>query len=463
MSQDRNRLVQERLKKEAALLKLRELQRVALNDKFRLFVPNPGFQADILEANERILLAIAGNQSGKTTIGAAWAGENALMRSVDKNRKPRFNRKTHSFIVSGQGMKTGIENTIIPKLKQVMGENDFKIKNNSNGSPSEILWSTGSVTKLLTQEQDDMVFEGATYDWGWIDEPVRRGIFVGLVRGLMAKRGPLLMTGTPIAEPWIYNELYLPGVTGKNKNVRVFEGTVYENKAISKESIEEFISSLTQDEIEVRLHGKFSALQGRVIKEFDHNRHIIKPFDIPFDWPIWLSIDPHRGKPHAVLWLAVGPDNKKYICNELFLPTTIRALAQKIININKEYPNVVDCLIDTSAQEDGWERISARSVMEDEGLYTSLAQKKNKKTSGILLINDEFKRDNLFVFNTCTRTIKELEMYTYKRNRDNIFIDEPRKEWDEMMDNLRYILTENPTHITGDGFYDTIPYYRNKK
>ena len=37
----------------------------------------------------------------------------------------------------------------------------------------------------------------------------------------------------------------------------------------------------------------------------------------PPHWPVWMHIDTHPRKPHHAVWLAVGPDQRKYVCGEL--------------------------------------------------------------------------------------------------------------------------------------------------
>lgn len=334
----------------------------------------------------------------------------------------------------------------MPKIKSVVGTYDIKrIKNNSNGTPTTIYWRNGSITHLMSAEQDDDKFEGTTIDFVWIDEPVRRNIYIGLKRGMLTTEGHLWMTCTPLDEPWIYEEIYVPWAEGRDSDIEVFEGTSDENDKISKEAKEEFRRRLTADEYDARWLGKFRHLSGRVFKEYSMDRHFIEPFVIPYHWPVWTAIDPHRNKPHAVVFIAISPDNLKYICNEIFLKCTVNELAAYILDIGSQY-RVVNRLIDTSAQEQGWGKLTCRQMLSQAGVKTKLAQKKNLKNSGILLINQLFKDDEMFVFNTCKRTHKEFMNQVYKKNKRDVQnpFEEPEKKWDDCTDGVRYILVENP-------------------
>lgn len=388
-------------------------------------------------------LATAGNQSGKTTVGA-WDHACLALGCHPFRKVPVPNT---GFIVTAKPHSEGIEKEILPKLLEVCGSRDIvEIKNNSRGIPYKIIWRTGSVSYLLSAEQDDMVFEGTTWHHGWCDEPFRREIYVALKRGLLVNDGPLSWTCTPLEEPWMYEEIYLRGITGEDPDIAIFEGSSDENKRISQKAKDDFFKTLSPDEIETRWHGKFRHLSGRVFKTYDPRKHRIPPFAIPPHWPVWISIDPHRNKPHAVLFLAVSPQGIKYVCNEIYTVCTINELAGYVLSIGSQY-NVVERLIDTSAQEDGWGRVSAREMLNAKGVATKLAQKRNLKSSGISLINQFFRDDQLYVFDTCIRTHRELTLQTYKRSRDHAQImEEPEKKFDDMTDDLRYILVERPDY-----------------
>lgn len=336
----------------------------------------------------------------------------------------------------------------MPKFQQVCGPNDIKkIKNNSAGTPSKIIWSNDSITHLMSTEQDDMVFEGTTIDYAWCDEPLRRSIFVALKRGLMAKSGLFWMTCTPLDEPWIYDELYMPGLSKTDPNIEIFEGATSENLTLTQKQIDDFKKILTSDEIEARFYGKFRHLSGRVFKEYSPEKNKVPSFDIPPHWPVWCAIDPHRNKQNAALWLAISPQGKKYICNELYHKCTIYELAEFVNDISSQY-NIVQTLIDTSAQEDGWNKVSAREMLVEKGIFTKLAQKKNQKDSGLVLINQLFNSGDLFVMEHCLRTHRELINQVYKKNKrdDQIVLEEPEKKWDDITDCLRYILVERPNY-----------------
>lgn len=428
--------------KEKLLKTLMEKKLVVETHRLGLFKPNPGFQTQFQLSKANVRLITAGNQSGKSTIGAV----ESAMYSLGEHPHKKIRTPNTGLIITGQGFKTGIDQVVFPKLSKIVGSKDIvHIKRSSQGIPVQITWRNGSITHLMSSEQDDDVFEGMTCDHVWIDEPVRRSIFVAVKRGMITTGGHLWLSCTPLDEPWMYEDIYIKGIEKTDPEIEVFEGSTDENVMISEYDKNEFKKILTKEEIDARWYGKFRHLSGRVFKSYAPEKHRISGFDIPYHWPVWISIDPHRGKPHAVIFIAISPQNKKYVCNEIFRECSIGSLAEEILDLASQY-NIYNHMIDTSAQEDGWNKMSARQILQEYGISTKLAQKKNKKNSGIMLINQLFEQEDLYIFDHCVRTHRELVNQTYKKQKqaDGSFSEEPQKKYDDQTDNMRYILIENP-------------------
>jgi hypothetical protein len=64
--------------------------------------------------------------------------------------------------------------------------------------------------------------------------------------------------------------------------------------------------------------GEWVFYGGRVYGTFDESVHIIKPFDIPRDWPIIRGIDFGHRDPFVTLWCAVGPEQELYFFKEYY-------------------------------------------------------------------------------------------------------------------------------------------------
>jgi hypothetical protein len=109
---------------------------------------------------------------------------------------------------------------------------------------------------------------------------------------------------------WVYDELYLPGKEGQNSSIFVVEIDIHENPYITKEAIEEYVSTLDEDERVSREKGQFVQLGGKVYKHFSIERHVI-PIVNPKElksWEWYRSMDHGFNNPTAWLWHAVAKD-----------------------------------------------------------------------------------------------------------------------------------------------------------
>lgn len=448
-----------RARKEALLLNLLHLKAEKDRTRLQRFAPNPGFQEAFFKSVAPIQGAFAGNQSGKTHCGAAKHAHFALgTYQYAKVRTPNV-----GVVVTAKPLKEGLEKDIVPKFLEVCGSRDFQIQNNPQGIPTKLNWRNGSVSYLMSAEQEDIVFEGTPFDHAWLDEPSRRSIFIGIKRGFLTTGGIIWMTCTLLEEPWIFDEIYLPGLEKRDPAIEIFEGSSDENIKISEKQRDEFRKRLTEDEIQTRWYGKPQHLSGRVFKGYKAEVHRVPSFDVPPHWPVWCAIDPHPNKPHAALFLAVSPQGFKYVVNEIYQKCPIYTFADYVNDVGSQY-NLVNILIDTSAQEDGWGKVSARAMLEEKGVRTKLAQKKNLKKSGIVLVNQLFQDNELFVMEHCVRTHRELVNQIYKKNKldPQKVLEEPEKKFDDMTDCLRYILVEAPDYAGIASIKEMGPVYERR-
>lgn len=434
----------DRTDKTILLTLLRDKARLEEEHKVDRFRPNR-IQKKFLESPAKIRALIAANKIGKTTVGVI-----DLLRFAFQGGKV-------CRVISGLGFEKGIRDVILSELKKwIPASRLIREKPNSQGITVKmyVRGDNGqeSVISFMSAEQDDLVFEGDIVDYVWIDEPVRQSIYIASLRGLIITNGRLIMTLTPLEEPWIYNEIYC----NPDPEIECFQGSLFdalvENGGhLTHEQINSFLSKLPEDEKPARVYGEFRHLVGRVYKAFDPKIHVIDPFRIPPDWPVWCSIDPHLRKPHAALWLAVSPEETWYICNEAYFKAGIEDFGKEVLEINRQY-NMANTLIDTSSETADWNRReTARTLLRKIGLDTKLARKNNLKEASRLIIMQALEGKDgtgvpkIYVFKNCKRTQFEFLNYVWDDHRapESQGIKEaPKKINDEMLDNLGYIVVE---------------------
>jgi len=277
--------------------------------KLLLYEPMP--KQDLFHkspANRRALFG--GNRVGKTVAGGMeflfhltgqypdWYPEEGRFKGSIKGR------------IIAKDFQKGVGEVVTPFLEEWLDDSIIarRIKN-PMGIPTKYQLKNGSVFDILTHEQSTEQFEGWRGHVAWFDEPPPRDKYVATLRGLVDYSGRHWLTLTPLTQPWIYDEVYT------NPDPQTFCVTIdiRENTYLSESAIKEFENSLTHEEKEARLHGKFMHLSGLIYKEFTTETHVIEPPVIKPHWSRYMAIDPHERTPTAVLWVAVDEKDNHFL------------------------------------------------------------------------------------------------------------------------------------------------------
>ena len=116
-----------------------------------------------------------------------------------------------------------------------------------------------------------------------------------ILRGLTDRNGPLFLTLTPtLGTSWIGPRWYDPWMeaTGgdemESNEVIFFFANTEDNPYLSKRGVESLKRQLvTEEQKQVRLHGRFIVLEGLVYPMFNRRIHVIPPVKVPDEWPKW--------------------------------------------------------------------------------------------------------------------------------------------------------------------------------
>ena len=296
--------------------------------------------------------------------------------------------------------------------------------------------------------------EGSDFDWCHIDEPIEEAHWKAVMRGLTDREGKAWFTCTLLEQPWINDfffgnpdnmkkELY-SDVTEDGRLLKwVMTGSIYDNPYLSKDAIEDFLNTLTEDERQCRIHGIPLHLAGLVYKQFDAARHVLtevpkgwsaydKP---PEDYTIHYAIDPHPRTPHAVLFIAVSPHGRAYVYDEIFDSCTTDVLAGKILN-RIRHRNVWTRIMDPSA----WiEDQRTKSVMADDlalyGLH-GIERAPKDLVRGIAEVQRVLALPDFIYVSPMCRTFRwEIGRYAWKDEK-GVPTNKPVDKDDHMMENF---------------------------
>lgn len=364
----------------------------------------------------------------------------------------------------------GVGEVIIPTIEEWLDESLIAPKGrkrNPQGIPIKYILKNGSVFDILTYEQTTDQFEGWKGHIAWFDEPPPRDKYIATLRGLVDTKGRCWMTLTPLTQPWIYDEIY----TSTDPNVFTVTMDIRDNLRrwengqsigfLTEEAIKQFEKSLTEEEKEARLHGKFLHLSGLVYKEFDPNVNICEPPRIQKHWTRYFCIDPHPRLPTACLWLAVDEKDNHYIYDELWLKEMNIEQISHAIHVQEGNLLADIRFIDPAMDKDN-ELFDGANVRKELMKYGVFCQRANNdpylgksRIKGALspkyshLHQSEIPQ--LRISRECTQTIYEFQHYQwdeYRRHQeDKDRKEKVKKKDDHFMDCLRYIYNANPQYI----------------
>lgn len=436
------------------------------NERYKFYVPN-GKCEEFIRAvgmdKDFIVLFSAANGVGKTAVGA-----NILANLFWESPTEWFNYPLFkdSFPYPKEGRiisdPTTVQSTVLSELEYWFPAGRYK--KSKAGKHYDYRWETDTGFKfdVMTYEQDPKEFESKTLGWAWFDEPPPEAIFKATV-ARMRTGGIIFITATPLTgSAWIYDQIMTKQQDGQRK---VIEADVWANSVskgvrgrLTDRDINRMIAEYSEEDKQARIYGKFQHLTGLVFKEFSRNIHVIKPFEInKRDFVVAERLDPHPRNPDACLWVAVDKNGTKFVCDELYIKATTDELAARIKQKASQY-RIYDRRIDPAAFiEDQHTNQSLAKVLRSLGLDYLPASK--SRTLAIQKIHDalDFRQSGeqitrppeLYVFDTCQRTIWEFEHwqyqeYTGKTAERKSPSEKPMDRDDHAMECLGRALIDNP-------------------
>lgn len=464
-----------------------ELVRRLEQERWRFYEPSvksEQFINAVADKDNFVTLFSAANGIGKSVTGAAlmanilFGGDNPYFQHDIFKNWP-FPKRAR--IVTDP---TNIQKNIVPTLKFWFPNADlgrYTSKKADKHYESEWKTDTGWEFDIMSYEQDAREFEGVTLGLAWLDEPPPEAIYKAIV-SRMRKGGIIFITATPLAGSAYLFDMFAKGQTmieivgpgGEkimyHRKVTYIEADVWSackdiegtRGHLSRDDIMKMIAEYDEDDRQARIHGKFQHLIGLVFKSFSRRIHVIKPFHVkPEDFVVWEMLDPHPRNPDAVLWCAVDKYGRKFVVDELYAPVSdVDELAFRIKQKASQY-RVERRLCDPSAfnnnQHDDAPSLADRLASKHGLVYepgTKMRTASDERIKTALqhseLNGHVIQPPELYIFDSCERTIWELEHYRWDewsgRSGDNRNKKEkPVDKDDHMIEDLGRFLIQEPS------------------
>jgi hypothetical protein len=143
---------------------------------------------------------------------------------------------------------------------------------------------------------------------------------------------------TPIeGMTWVFDTLYERGLDQDDPQIHVVEVDMYDNPFVSDAEKDSITSLYDENEIQIRVHGKFVRRGGLIYPDFNEKLHIIES-QIPSKDYLWIaSMDHGLNAPTAFLWHAINFEGRVVTFKEHYKRDWIVSQhAARIKEINKQ-------------------------------------------------------------------------------------------------------------------------------
>ena len=411
-------------------------------------------QMEFHACKKRNRWVFGGNRSGKTECGAVecvW-----LARGVHPFRE---NKTVSGWVVS---LSFGVQKAVAQKkvLSYLPREwiEDIVMREGRRDVPESGIIDTifvknvfGGISSITfkSAEEGREKFQGASLDFVWFDEEPPEDVWRECTMRVMDRKGDIFATMTPLLGlTFVYDKIYL----NKSNDPEVWCTFMSweDNPYLPKSEMLRLENSLDEEELESRKNGMFATRAvGLVYSEFNVQKHVVEPFQVPVEWQAGISIDPGLNNPLSCHFYAVDWDGNIFVVAEHYIAgENIDYHAERILQIAKQlnwkmgFSGKLEALCDSAALQKTLS--SPKSVAElfyEKGIAVNTRVDKDvfsgiNRVKSLLRGNGDVPK--LFVFESCVNMIREFKTYKWGAG------DSPIKKDDHAMDELRYFVMSRP-------------------
>ena len=315
----------------------------------------------------------------------------------------------------------------------------------SNGSRTIIggFKDEKDIEKYLGIEYDGIVIEECTQ----ISE-TKKDKLRGSLRTSKAKWRPRIYLSTNadgIGLSWFKKQFVEPARRKSERDTRFFDVTHIHNPFTNPE-YEAWLNKLTGPLAKAWRDGDWDAFAGMAFPQWNREKHVVEPFDIPTHWIKWRATDWGFASPFCTLWLTKDPDTRRVIVYREYYAANLtdRQQARGIKDMspaNETYPFHY-------ADPSLWERknfegkiFSTADEYKSEGI--NLTRGDNDRQQGKRKVNNLLAdlpdgAPGLQIFETCPHLIEQMStLSSDEHNPEDVDTDQE----DHAFDTLKYGLT----------------------
>ena len=221
---------------------------------------------------------------------------------------------------------------------------------------------------------------------------------------------------------------------------------------------EAMLLSLPEVERRRLLEGDWDVADGAAFSEFDRSKHVVEPFEVPYNWPRLRAADYGYSSPSCVLWGAVDWDGNIWIYRELYDKGYTGETLARIVNALEEHdPLMQISVLDGACWSKHGTGPSIAETMIRNGTRWIPADK-NRIPGKIelhrrLAVDERTDEPKLKIFSTCTNLIRTLPTIPLSKTNSE---DVDTKADDHAYDALRYMCMTRPTGFPQNSIFNQI-------
>lgn len=186
--------------------------------------------------------------------------------------------------------------------------------------------------------------------------------------------------------------------------------------------------------------GSWEDAEGLVYDEFNEQRHVVEPFDIPEQWERGLCLDHGFRNPTAVLWYAIDYDGCIVIYDEHYKAGMTVSAHSEEIKKRGMTDGIADPSIFNKTFSKNDKMYSIADEYDDFGINLRPATR-SKEDASIARVNEFFKGMRIKIFKNCVNTIEEVSNWKWKEIKPGINAkEEPQDLNNHACDVVKYIV-----------------------
>lgn len=380
-------------------------------DKY-IFKAHKG-QWQALQSTARIILLLAGTQSGKTIIGPIWL-------------KNEIKRKGNGDYLVAAPTFPLMQKKVLPEFLKI-----FRKFGEWKAAERTFYLDTGGIKAKIFfgHAQDPDSLESATAKAAWLDEAGQKkfkyGSWEAVLRRLSIHQGRILITTTPYTLGWLKNEIH---DKADGKYIELIQFNSIENPAFPKEEYYRRKEEMPLWKFNMMYRGLFTRPAGMIYDCFTNENKCAR-FTIPDKWKRFMGID-FGGVNTAGVKLAYDKENDVYYGYESYKAGG-RTAKEHVSKIKKGYA--------LTCYGGSWSEGQWRDEFRAAGLSIKKPPIKDVEV-GINRVYKLFKENRIVIFDDLKEVIDEIESYSRELDDNGDPTEKIEdKETFHYCDGIRYI------------------------